>query len=100
MALGQRGTTFGAATPLGVVFPGVLAQLVQSATLTRWRSLVRAQYASLPEDIDKEAIRHVWPLFCLAVSCDSLRLRLNYPQSAVTAVTSPRAAPVANFLEG
>ena len=46
VALGRRGTTFGAATPPNVVFPGVLAQLVQSATLTRWRSLVRAQYAS------------------------------------------------------
>ena len=38
--------------------------------------------------------------FCLAVSCDSLRLRLDYPQPAATAASSPRAAPVANFLEG
>ena len=38
--------TFGAALPHGGASSGVLAQLVQSATLTRWRSLVRAQYAS------------------------------------------------------
>ena len=39
-------TTFGAVPVLAGSQPGVLAQLVQSATLTRWRSLVRAQYAS------------------------------------------------------
>ena len=60
----------------------------------------RAQYASLPEDIEKEVIRRVWPLFCLVVSCDSLRIRLDYPQPAGTAASSPRAAPVTNYLEG
>ena len=36
----------------------------------------------------------------MAVSCDSLRIRLDYPQPAATADTSPRAAPVTNYLEG
>jgi len=38
--------------------------------------------------------------FYLVVSCDSLRHRLDYSQSAATTATSPRAPLVANFLEG
>ena len=36
----------------------------------------------------------------MIVSCDSLRRRRDYPQPAATAATSPRAAPVTNYLEG